>query len=757
VSDGGFLRGPTPAHSSSYSGGGVNQSRADEPTQSPQQRAEDTARADLVRANQLAAAATKLDQAPADQWQDQRDQLAAKVEAFAASLHSSAHAAPSADADRDRAATAGAIAAARTTLHQAKPPRRVSPVAGELELEPRIADKSIAPEEVIDWMAGLSKSEREAVWRRYGTALGNRADTFAVALSNYVSRHRDRTPPLSTDLRALATMSPQKFARWRANRDELAATSQSLDAPSHDAPETHESYAGIGGTVDPVAASAQLGVGSGSGSGTVDDPMIGWRDLKRAALSGPFTTAPREVQSVLGGPLLDQLRKRETIHFLMDPTGSDLVKAGIADVLGDLANDPEFTIGFAEGAITGTGRAIYDTVKGFVDTGKLAQELIIKFATFQYRDLMRRGKKEVDALIEVVHAAPGILAGFAKHWTATDSYTRGEFQGEAIAYILTQLAIIIAGSLTGGPAMAGPFANVIKVLGWIDNPIAGLTEVAAGARLSTAALEALHAGQGIRSIEPIAEVRAASHAFGAVDDAATDLAATRRPMATADLLARDGQASSHPLHGPSPSEATARPHAERAPDDATGGLRDLESPALDASRLESTGDAIADIGGTEPTIGKDPPYRARDALDALDAKHPGDVTPGTVLRRNEKNAKLAGKRHPVTGIVFDERGFSIFDDVAVFETRLPDEATAIVDRDVHMRAATRQLDEAIARVEVSASIFNDQQMAAIRAHEIRIPGLTWHHHQELGRMQLVPTQIHNDTGHKGGFRIWYSP
>gem|GEM_PF-3922637 len=624
MSEGGFLQSPASSFASTHTSR-VGPSRTDEPAQTPQQRAEDTARADRVRADQLAAQARKLDQVPADQWQDQRNQLATKVEAFAAGLHSSAHAASlslsSADADRDRAATAGAIADARAMLDKAKPPRSVSPVAGELELEPRIADKSIAPEDVIDWMAGLSKSEREAVWRRYETALGNRADTFAVALANFVSRHRDRTPPLSTDLRALATMSPQKFAQWRANRDELAATSQTLDAPSHDAPESHESYAGIGGTVDPGAASAQLGVGSGSGSGTVDDPMIEWRDLKRAALSGPFTAAPREVQSVLGGPLLDQLRKRETIHFLMDPTGSDLVKAGIADVLGDLANDPEFTIGFAEGAITGTGRAIYDTVKGFVDTGRLAQELIIKFATFQYRDLMRRGKKEVDALIEVAHAAPGILAGFAKQWTATDSYTRGEFQGEAIAYILTQIAIIIAGSLTGGPAMAGPFANVIKVLGWIDNPIAGLTEVAAGARLSTAALEALHAGQGIRAIEPIAEVRAASHAFGAVDDAATDLAATRRPMATADQLARDGQASSHPLHGPSPSEATALPHAERAPDDASHADAHESSEQIatnspdDPNPVKQANPAQHDddlVQTTTPAIGQQIPPRAAD-------------------------------------------------------------------------------------------------------------------------------------------------
>ncbi|MBO2930305.1 MULTISPECIES: HNH endonuclease [Pseudomonadaceae] len=29
-------------------------------------------------------------------------------------------------------------------------------------------------------------------------------------------------------------------------------------------------------------------------------------------------------------------------------------------------------------------------------------------------------------------------------------------------------------------------------------------------------------------------------------------------------------------------------------------------------------------------------------------------------------------------------------------------------------------------------------------------GYTWHHHQDSGRMQLVPELIHSKTGHIGG-------
>ncbi|MEM7174094.1 MAG: HNH endonuclease [Bacteroidota bacterium] len=34
------------------------------------------------------------------------------------------------------------------------------------------------------------------------------------------------------------------------------------------------------------------------------------------------------------------------------------------------------------------------------------------------------------------------------------------------------------------------------------------------------------------------------------------------------------------------------------------------------------------------------------------------------------------------------------------------------------------------------------------------PGYTWHHHQEYGVMELVETEIHQKTGHTGGWALW---
>jgi filamentous hemagglutinin len=110
--------------------------------------------------------------------------------------------------------------------------------------------------------------------------------------------------------------------------------------------------------------------------------------------------------------------------------------------------------------------------------------------------------------------------------------------------------------------------------------------------------------------------------------------------------------------------------------------------------------------------------------------------------------------HPAN-ILIDERGFPVFDEVAKFDTNLPDDVASVRRRKFHMRMGTQLLNEAINRGEVSAPQFSPPQLSAIRAGEAQIPGLSWHHHQQFGRMQLVPRRIHQAVGHTGGYSLWY--
>ncbi|KIC36656.1 A nuclease of the HNH/endo VII superwith conserved WHH family protein [Ruegeria sp. ANG-R] len=67
-----------------------------------------------------------------------------------------------------------------------------------------------------------------------------------------------------------------------------------------------------------------------------------------------------------------------------------------------------------------------------------------------------------------------------------------------------------------------------------------------------------------------------------------------------------------------------------------------------------------------------------------------------------------------------------------------------------MRMATRDLRSTLGSNPQLRAQFEPDQLQAIQSGKASIPRLTWHHHQDTGRMQLVPRDIHRDTGHIGG-------
>jgi filamentous hemagglutinin len=150
------------------------------------------------------------------------------------------------------------------------------------------------------------------------------------------------------------------------------------------------------------------------------------------------------------------------------------------------------------------------------------------------------------------------------------------------------------------------------------------------------------------------------------------------------------------------------------------------------------------------------PYEPRRIQELLQQNHPGStITSSTLPKISQKNVSLAGTTHPVSGVVFDNRGLPIFDNVALFDTRISLEAAAVKKESLHMRTATRDLRVQIEAGKVAKNIFTEKQLKAINSGKEKIPDLTWHHHQDTGRMQLIPEKIHNQTGHVGGVDLWY--
>jgi len=107
----------------------------------------------------------------------------------------------------------------------------------------------------------------------------------------------------------------------------------------------------------------------------------------------------------------------------------------------------------------------------------------------------------------------------------------------------------------------------------------------------------------------------------------------------------------------------------------------------------------------------------------------------------------------VQRITFDQRGFPVFDPYVKVETRIGGDL-ANMSRKAHMRAATRQLREDIKAGRVDKNKFTDIELSDIIAGKDKIGTSTWHHHQETGRMQLVPEDIHEWVKHIGGNNLW---
>jgi len=98
-------------------------------------------------------------------------------------------------------------------------------------------------------------------------------------------------------------------------------------------------------------------------------------------------------------------------------------------------------------------------------------------------------------------------------------------------------------------------------------------------------------------------------------------------------------------------------------------------------------------------------------------------------------------------------GFPIFkDDNLLFEFDLPENLIITTD-DVQFQACTEALEKAITGGKVPESLFKPHQLEDIVDGMPRIKNLTWHHNQITGKMQLVPTSVHN-VNHLGGNAIW---
>ncbi|MBD8013388.1 HNH endonuclease [Planococcus wigleyi] len=145
-------------------------------------------------------------------------------------------------------------------------------------------------------------------------------------------------------------------------------------------------------------------------------------------------------------------------------------------------------------------------------------------------------------------------------------------------------------------------------------------------------------------------------------------------------------------------------------------------------------------------------------IDVLDGSDTADAE-----ELETRNHNLAGEEHPITGVPFEENSiyyegtlhegsFPVFE--ASFEAQLNEDQYLMSDV-THIQEANLQLYNAIQENPMLADSIGLTESEIMYLHTSMTPeGYDWHHHEELGKMQLVEEEVHQQTGHTGGREIW---
>lgn len=125
------------------------------------------------------------------------------------------------------------------------------------------------------------------------------------------------------------------------------------------------------------------------------------------------------------------------------------------------------------------------------------------------------------------------------------------------------------------------------------------------------------------------------------------------------------------------------------------------------------------------------------------------------------NEHLEGTVHPETDVPFTskeieidgESRLGVFPDFPEsYGTQLPETLHEASDYE-QATHCNEQLSQSYENGSLDTDQFTDRQLEQIRNGD-KPEGYTWHHHEDPGRMQLVPSDIHEKTGHTGGRSLW---
>ena len=137
------------------------------------------------------------------------------------------------------------------------------------------------------------------------------------------------------------------------------------------------------------------------------------------------------------------------------------------------------------------------------------------------------------------------------------------------------------------------------------------------------------------------------------------------------------------------------------------------------------------------------------------------IDDNNVFHLNCRNSYLEGYQHPDTGIPFVRRQINVGGETiegvfpvfpCLVEAQLPENImhSGLAEQ---LRCLNTWLLYELCENPSLREMFTEDQLKNIQCLETP-NGLTWHHNEATGLMQLVDSVIHHQTGHTGGDSIW---
>ena len=128
------------------------------------------------------------------------------------------------------------------------------------------------------------------------------------------------------------------------------------------------------------------------------------------------------------------------------------------------------------------------------------------------------------------------------------------------------------------------------------------------------------------------------------------------------------------------------------------------------------------------------------------------------------NQRLEGTIHPETDVPYVRKSietdpgkyvegvFPDFSKVTLSEARLTENLLKATDAE-QFKFCNEKLNDAFNKGQIETDKLTPRQLEQIKNGD-KPEGLTWHHNEEKGLMELVPSNIHQNTAHTGGKSIW---